>query len=139
MNQRIILAALAAISIFSISPADARQGSLGNLQPSKIDAAAIPAYPFPDQIRTARAHGRAASLSRKASRTADRPLATRETSVRAPKGQTALADRTLNGYASAPEPSIPLTSSRRTRRESLSNQRWAPFTSDQRIISSFGR
>ena len=87
MNSRIIFAALAAISIFSIAPADARQGSLGNLQAPKINVAATPAYPFPDQIRTPRGHSRAASLSRKASRTADRRSRIREAPVRASNGE----------------------------------------------------
>ena len=101
-SSRIILAALAAISLFSISPADARQGSSRNLNVPIFDAAAVPAYPFPGQIMTPGTHSRAASRSSKALRTANHGARRREASVRAPEGQTALADRTLAGYANHP-------------------------------------
>lgn len=67
-SSRITLAALAALSIFLISPADARQGS--SLKVPTVDVAAIPAYPFPGQIRAPRGSSRAASHSRKDVRTA---------------------------------------------------------------------
>jgi hypothetical protein len=96
-SSRITLAALAALSIFMISPADAWQGSARNLHAPMIDAAAIPAYPFPDQIRAPRASSRAASRERKASRTARSSAGRRSASVDPSQGRTGYLKTTMGG------------------------------------------
>lgn len=59
MNPRIILAALAVATIAFTAPAEAKgpratRAEIGSLLSTKVDVAAIPAYPIEDRVKTAR-------------------------------------------------------------------------------------
>lgn len=98
MHPRIILAAVAALSIASLTaPADA--GTLRYKNVPAIDVAAIPAYPMADQREARHAGRQPASQRVGASRTRDRASVARQALPR-----PSLAERTLGGYADRPAP-----------------------------------
>ena len=82
MNPRIIaLAVLAAVSLASLGPAEARSSQKRQASaPAPIDVAAVPAYPVTET--TGRPGRRAASPSTKGLRTADHSRRSREASLR---------------------------------------------------------
>ena len=99
-TSNVILATLAAAAVLSLSTtAEAARGRQAHNQAtSRIDVAAIPAYPVEN---TARARGGKATHARKATGGHRRPTLDANGSP-APS----LGERTLSGYASQPAPTV---------------------------------